>query len=230
VHSEESEAVSELKNITGSDAIPSGTLANGAEGIKDAIKDFNDARKSDIENERLPPDLVDASEVEGYEDFAASPVSPRQSGDYTGRLPSTPMSPEVAQRPRTPATPTTPASPGTPADGGSIAGGHRKGHSRTSSLGTTMTSPSTRRRSLESTVTMIREACVWRVAGRCGRPADGPRTGWTPTIRPWRTSRAGWRERPRCRRRRRGEARSTSVRAVPRHGDVYDRTAYMEPA
>lgn len=34
----------------------------------------------------------------------------------------------------------------------------RRGHSRTASLGTTMTSPSTRRRSLESTISMIREA------------------------------------------------------------------------
>ena len=34
----------------------------------------------------------------------------------------------------------------------------RRGHSRTASLGTTMTSPSTRRRSLESTISLIREA------------------------------------------------------------------------
>ena len=45
------------------DRLPSGTLANGAEGIKEAIHSFADARRSDIENERLPPDLVDASEV-----------------------------------------------------------------------------------------------------------------------------------------------------------------------
>ena len=36
--------------------------------------------------------------------------------------------------------------------------GHRPTHSRTSSLGTTMSSPSNRRRSLESTVSMIKEA------------------------------------------------------------------------
>lgn len=63
MYREESEAVSELKNISGSGALPSGALANGADGVKDAIKDFNDARKSDIENERLPPELIDASEV-----------------------------------------------------------------------------------------------------------------------------------------------------------------------
>ena len=34
----------------------------------------------------------------------------------------------------------------------------RRGHSRAASLGTTMTSPSTRRRSLESTISLIREA------------------------------------------------------------------------
>ena len=76
--SEESERVSELKSISGSSRLPYGTLALGAEGIKDAIKTFDDAcvpliilltgqktdnyenlelcrRKSDIENERLPP-------------------------------------------------------------------------------------------------------------------------------------------------------------------------------
>jgi serine/threonine-protein phosphatase 2B catalytic subunit len=75
--SEESERVSELKSISGSSRLPYGTLALGAEGIKNAIKTFDDAcapftflfclhkltdtvidefrRKSDIENERLPP-------------------------------------------------------------------------------------------------------------------------------------------------------------------------------
>lgn len=52
---EESERVSELKSISGSSRLPYGTLALGAEGIKNAIKTFDDARKSDIENERLPP-------------------------------------------------------------------------------------------------------------------------------------------------------------------------------
>lgn len=52
---EESERVSELKSISGSSRLPYGTLALGAEGIKNAIKTFDDARRSDIENERLPP-------------------------------------------------------------------------------------------------------------------------------------------------------------------------------
>jgi len=41
--SEESERVSELKSMSGSSKLPYGTLALGAEGIKDAIKGFDDA-------------------------------------------------------------------------------------------------------------------------------------------------------------------------------------------
>lgn len=40
---EESEKVSELKSMTGSAKLPYGTLALGAEGIKDAISGFEDA-------------------------------------------------------------------------------------------------------------------------------------------------------------------------------------------
>jgi serine/threonine-protein phosphatase 2B catalytic subunit len=43
LHSEESELVSELKSISGSSKLPYGTLALGAEGIKSAIKSFDDA-------------------------------------------------------------------------------------------------------------------------------------------------------------------------------------------
>ena len=42
-NSEESERVSELKSISGSSRLPYGTLALGAEGIKNAIKTFDDA-------------------------------------------------------------------------------------------------------------------------------------------------------------------------------------------
>ncbi|CAG8588717.1 34961_t:CDS:10, partial [Racocetra persica] len=52
---EESERVMELKNVTGTGKLPYGTLALGAEGIKQAITSFEDARRSDLENERLPP-------------------------------------------------------------------------------------------------------------------------------------------------------------------------------
>jgi serine/threonine-protein phosphatase 2B catalytic subunit len=51
---EESEKVSELKTVSGG-RLPAGTLMLGAEGIKNAISTFEDARKVDIQNERLPP-------------------------------------------------------------------------------------------------------------------------------------------------------------------------------
>ncbi|TGZ82670.1 Metallo-dependent phosphatase [Ascodesmis nigricans] len=51
---EESERVTELKTQTGG-KLPPGTLVLGAEGIKEAINSFEDARKVDLQNERLPP-------------------------------------------------------------------------------------------------------------------------------------------------------------------------------
>lgn len=42
-NSEESERVSELKNVSGSGKLPYGTLALGAEGIKEAINSFEEA-------------------------------------------------------------------------------------------------------------------------------------------------------------------------------------------
>ncbi|KAH6987698.1 Metallo-dependent phosphatase-like protein [Ilyonectria sp. MPI-CAGE-AT-0026] len=51
---EESERVSELKTASGG-RLPAGTLMLGAEGLKNAIHNFEDARKVDIQNERLPP-------------------------------------------------------------------------------------------------------------------------------------------------------------------------------
>ncbi|KAJ1713907.1 serine/threonine-protein phosphatase 2B catalytic subunit [Aspergillus flavus] len=51
---EESERVTELKTATGG-RLPAGTLMLGAEGIKQAITNFEDARKVDLQNERLPP-------------------------------------------------------------------------------------------------------------------------------------------------------------------------------
>uniref|UniRef100_U4KVI3 Serine/threonine-protein phosphatase n=1 Tax=Pyronema omphalodes (strain CBS 100304) TaxID=1076935 RepID=U4KVI3_PYROM len=51
---EESERVTELKTATGG-RLPAGTLMLGAEGIKEAITSFEDARKVDLQNERLPP-------------------------------------------------------------------------------------------------------------------------------------------------------------------------------
>lgn len=51
-----------------------------------------------------------------------------------------------------------PGSPGGAPSSPVSPGGFRRGHSRQASLGTTMTSPSTRRRSVESTISLIREA------------------------------------------------------------------------
>ncbi|CAG8703273.1 27459_t:CDS:10, partial [Dentiscutata erythropus] len=51
----ESESVMELKNVTGTGKLPYGTLALGAEGIKQAITSFEEARRADLKNERLPP-------------------------------------------------------------------------------------------------------------------------------------------------------------------------------
>ncbi|CDR88210.1 calcineurin catalytic subunit [Sporisorium scitamineum] len=132
---EEAERVSELKSSQTA-KLPYGTLVLSSEAAKDSIANFDDARKVDIENERLPPDLIDADE--------AGPASPAD-----GARVSSPAFEEMTS-PGSPASPATPSSP--------ISGGHRRGHSRTSSLGTTMSSPSNRRRSLESTVSMIREA------------------------------------------------------------------------
>lgn len=145
---EESESVSELKNVTGSPKLPAGALANGAEGIKESITNFTDARKSDIDNEHLPPDLIDPSDLdsaysgEGDDSFdrrdsttPSSPVSSMEGGKMLPSSSSGDLSEEGAGSPR-----------------------FRKGHGRQSSLGTTMTSPSTRRRSLENTISMIREA------------------------------------------------------------------------
>jgi len=161
---EESEKVSELKSISGSAKLPYGTLALGAEGIKDAITGFEDARKSDIENERLPPDLYDADSQEGRAILSSGPSSPegfeatpppangvaaaleRAISSASAATPSPVSSPA----PSTPTSPTSPASTisTTP---------FRRGHGRQASLGTTMTSPSTRRRSIESTMSLIKE-------------------------------------------------------------------------
>ncbi|KAL4790011.1 Metallo-dependent phosphatase-like protein [Aspergillus venezuelensis] len=63
---EESERVTELKTAAGG-RLPAGTLMLGAEGIKQAITNFEDARKVDLQNERLPPthdEVVRKSEEE----------------------------------------------------------------------------------------------------------------------------------------------------------------------
>ncbi|PPQ88534.1 hypothetical protein CVT25_009914 [Psilocybe cyanescens] len=166
---EESEKVSELKNVTGSTKLPYGTLASGSEGIREAISGFDDARKSDIENERLPPELFDADSEEGRAILSSQPTTPSENSAQPG-----PISPNgvkeglekaMAAGRGSPAPAgvslsrisTSSGSP-SPTPGSPIAaspGGFKRGHSRQASLGTTMTSPSTRRRSLESTMSLI---------------------------------------------------------------------------
>nr|AOC97539.1 calcineurin [Volvariella volvacea] len=166
---EESEKVSELKSVSGSAKLPYGTLASGQEGIKEAISGFDDARKSDIENERLPPELFDADSEEGKA-LMSQPTTPSEDRDVggvsangvsagleaaisNGSLPGSPSPiPSSYASPPSPITPGTPGSPGAGAQ-------QKRTHSRQASLGTTMTSPSTRRRSLESTMSLIQG--VW---------------------------------------------------------------------
>lgn len=168
---EEAERVSELKSSNGTGKLPYGQLASGSEGIKDAIHGFDEARKSDIENERLPPDLIDANDPEAAaEYFRQSQLLQEQEAASGGDTPMQDVSaaPRKMKKPgftgwgttpeSTPASPSIGGAPSSPISG-SGSGSHRRGHSRTSSLGTTATSsPSNRRRSLESTVSMIKEA------------------------------------------------------------------------
>lgn len=67
----ESESVMELKNVTGTGKLPYGTLALGAEGIKQAITSFEEARRSDLENERLPPTREEVNAAEQAKTKAA---------------------------------------------------------------------------------------------------------------------------------------------------------------
>lgn len=156
---EESERVSELKSMTGSSKLPYGTLALGAEGIKDAIKGFDDARKSDIENERLPPDLVDADSEEGKAYISSSlPETPAEDPHANREV--SPNGVEAALEEAFSSTPSSPVgltSPASPITGSGPVTPFRRGHGRQASLGTTMTSPSTRRRSIESTMSLLKE-------------------------------------------------------------------------
>ncbi|KAF8531397.1 serine/threonine protein phosphatase 2B [Gautieria morchelliformis] len=155
----ESERVSELKSISGSAKLPYGALATGAEGIRLAITSFDDARKMDIENERLPPEIVNPDSKAPKPIFSNHPTppngtqSPSTPGEIKkdalpGRLPATPNSGSTASL--------------DPANGGQVRGcpaeAVGRGHARQQSLGTTRTSPSNRQRSVESTMSLIREA------------------------------------------------------------------------
>jgi serine/threonine-protein phosphatase 2B catalytic subunit len=128
------------------------------------------SRRSDIENERLPPDLVDADSEEA-KILLSNPTTPHESqieppppSMLAGRLNelATGASSGSPASPASLGSPVTPSSPGLPSPGT-----YRGGHRRQASLGTTKTSPSTRRRSLENTISLIKEV----VDGE--DPADG---------------------------------------------------------
>ncbi|KIM69494.1 hypothetical protein SCLCIDRAFT_102981 [Scleroderma citrinum Foug A] len=154
---EESEKVSELKSISGSGKLPYGTLALGTEGIKDAITGFEDARKCDVENERLPPELFDAEEAKVYLAQAQSQSPPQTPSENApaGTFGASQSSSSLHSLG------SLSSIAGSPTSGSPISPTRtpfRGRHGRQASLGTTMTSPSTRRRSLESTISMIQEA------------------------------------------------------------------------
>ncbi|KAJ7486665.1 Metallo-dependent phosphatase-like protein [Mycena latifolia] len=165
---EESEKVSELKSISGSSRLPYGTLASGSEGIKNAITGFDEARKSDIENERLPPELVDPTSEEGKALMSSSssgasssmPTTPVESDLDTAAALAAASVAKVADLSLDTSSPL--LSSGAPpplSEGSPSPTAFRRGHARQASLGTTMTSPSTRRRGLEDTISLIQG--VW---------------------------------------------------------------------
>ncbi|KAJ4993419.1 calcineurin-like phosphoesterase [Stagonosporopsis vannaccii] len=101
---EESERVTELKTASGG-RLPAGTLMLGAEGIKQAIHSFEDARKVDLQNERLPPsheEVRKSQEVhreQALEKATKDAENDKELGRVARRI-SIPMPPWVASAPR----------------------------------------------------------------------------------------------------------------------------------
>lgn len=80
---EESERVTELKTASGG-RLPAGTLMLGAEGIKQAIHSFEDARKVDLQNERLPPSQEEVRRSEEQNRAEALEKAAKEAENDTG--------------------------------------------------------------------------------------------------------------------------------------------------
>ncbi|KAI5452192.1 3',5'-cyclic-nucleotide phosphodiesterase (PDEase) (3':5'-CNP) [Naganishia albida] len=158
---EETERVGELQTSSDNSALPDDVLASGSEGVKESIHGFSDARKADITNERLPPELIDADEEAPASPLRSNPSSPSMDGSpiLAGQSAETPpalinpfaqaasaVSPASANEPVTPGTSESPRAPT-----------WKPGHGRRFSLGTTKGSPSNRRRSLDQTMALMKE-------------------------------------------------------------------------
>lgn len=117
-------------------------------------------RKSDIENERLPPELVDADSAEGRAYISSSlPQTPVEDPQLSGEIPPSGVAAALEEAVSSaPSSPIGPPTPSSPLSSTGPAMPFRRGHGRQASLGTTMTSPSTRRRSIESTMSLLKEA------------------------------------------------------------------------
>jgi hypothetical protein len=67
----------------GVETLPAGTLILGAEGIKKAIRSFDQAKKADLDNERLPP-LKNGESVTALE-----VIHGMEEDDIVGHIPET---------------------------------------------------------------------------------------------------------------------------------------------
>ena len=107
----------------------------------------------------MPPDLVDADSEEGKAYISSSlPETPAEDPHANREVP--PNGVEAALEEAFSSAPSSPVgltSPTSPITGSGPVTPFRRGHGRQASLGTTMTSPSTRRRSIESTMSLLKE-------------------------------------------------------------------------